>query len=292
MSAQPPFDAVETKDAKEECEVISTTNPLLAKGYRTRHLKSGSGDESEGESESEDANIVWRGLTPLDLHNLKNGKGLQANTQKNDKDLYTEIREHVENGSKPDHKCGLMSATRSKKVAARYSSSKCNSDAPQPSNVMAKIKLDSNIGSVDLTDPNEIQKSGLVGTAMKFAENSQEVIIYTNVQQKNILAIYEVKRLWGVVSKETKEKYDAFIKFRAYEKDVYYSFGVENMRLVSSVTPSTPSTPVALKLSRSLSLEDEQTSPPPSLLLSKGDNGLNLCSKIQSDSLKRRVICF
>jgi hypothetical protein len=241
-----------THPASEDKERGDETNfalfhPPASKGYRTQNPKTDSSDnESEGESENEDPSVIWRGLTQSDINNLEQGKGLVAATTKTGALLYGEIKEHVENGSKPEHRCGLMSATRSKKVAARYSSHKVPG-APEPTRRLAKIKLDlATNGSIDLTEPAERAKAGLAGKVEKFANNSQEVIICSSISQENIMGIYRVQEFWlnkvnakGEENNKAQQieaqyqqarksdKNASFVKFRAYERDAYYGFSIK-----------------------------------------------------------------
>jgi len=213
----------------------SISGKKVSKGYRTLNRKDVH-DESEGDSESDDPTIVWRGLTQKDYESLKNKEGLKANTKKSGKGLYEDIRKHIENGSNLNHNCGLMSATRSKKVGARYSSHKLKKSFPDPPKILAKIKLTPNIGCVDLTNSVKMKEVGLTETTKKFAENSQEVILYSNIPQESIIELYRVENFWknedAAYQKAKKSgKYDQFVKFRAYGKDVYFGFVLKKIPL-------------------------------------------------------------
>ena len=208
---------------------MTVGNSPNSKGFRTNSVQKNG--ESEGESESDDPLIVWRGLTARDMERIEKGKGLKASKKPSGAELYAdrEIHEHVAKGSDPKHTCNLMSATRSKKVPARYAADKLKPEHPNATCRMAKNQLNDTIERIDLTDDGELEKTKLSGSGIQFARNSQEVIICSDIPRDNIVGLYRVTA--ELYSKARKSKFQDFITFRAYQSGKHRSYGIDQLKL-------------------------------------------------------------
>lgn len=211
-----------------------TLRPPNSKGYRSRHPKRLSDDESEGDSDSDDPNFVWRGINLGEYLEITSGiENTPYLYDLNSIDTHQTIREHIEHGSDRNHQCPFISASRSMKVAARYASHRLNNSQIEPSGFMVKIRLEHDYFRVDLTNPEELKKVGLSKAFKKCAQNSQEVILMAPLLKRNIEGIYSVHsfgywqraQLQYEKSRNSDEK-SFFVKFRAYEKNQYYHYRI------------------------------------------------------------------
>lgn len=206
-------------------------NRKIHRGYRDHCKSLVEPNGSDGDSDNEDEDIVWRGVTAEDKLSIENGLGLSASTTKTGKELNEEIREHVQRGSEEQHKqhCSLLSASRSKKVAARYACDTVNRKN-NATNLMVKIQLDQKTGRADLTDRKILDEVGLTGVYKKWAENSQEVVIFSKIPQES-LSLYKVKKFFSEKAYQEAKKRAGdngthFVRFRSYEKDRHWGFSI------------------------------------------------------------------
>lgn len=153
---------------------------------------------SEGESESEDPNVIWRSLRPEENpfeEGLKPPVGHDPNKT---------AAAHISAGSKAREKSAWVSGTRSRKVAGAWAT-----EAGGYKRV-AKFRISEekrgervSLGGVesrrvyDLTDPDqarEVFPSG-TGTALNTAKASQEVVIYKGVEAEDVENVFNAKKI-------------------------------------------------------------------------------------------------
>ncbi len=228
-----------TTDVSDE-EVAVVSNPPASKGYRT--LRPSLNGESEGDSESEDPNVVWRGLKDYDLASIQAGRGIGAKKTISDGGS-DDVTTHVKDG--PNDSC-LISASRSKKVAARYSTSvgvKLNGN--NPARHIAKIQLDEHDQRSDLTNNTVLLATNLEAFEKRWAENSQEVILYHHVPQDKIVGLYHAQHFHNrnihqyVQTKEATDVTGDFVKFRPVEKPYYHGFHITPVPMPSTLSAIT-----------------------------------------------------
>ncbi len=230
-----------TTDVSDE-EVAVVSNPPASKGYRTLHPSLNG--ESEGDSESEDPSIVWRGLKDYDLASIQAGGGIHAKktiSNGGSEDVAT----HVKDG--PNDSC-LISTTRSKKLAARYSAAIGALNGNTPASHIAKIKLNENDPRVDLTNddaldeifPDASLRTRAEVSQKRWAQNSQEVILYHSIPQDRIAEIYHVRHFHNRSIREYEQAKKVpsvsgdFVKFRPFEQQFYHGFHIARASIPST----------------------------------------------------------
>ncbi|MCD4506960.1 hypothetical protein LQR30_23095, partial [Chromobacterium piscinae] len=142
--------------------------------------------ESEGESEDEDDQIVYRALRPNERPELD---GLRPPPG----DSSVSAADHIRAGSRAKIKSAWVSATRSIRTAAAWA-------AQDGFGRVAVIKIPEDMPREyvhDLTTDKGLQDvfKSTEGMAVNFAKSSKEVVLKGGVRQSDILAVYDVERI-------------------------------------------------------------------------------------------------
>jgi len=177
---------------KEEILKEYRKQPKLPRSRKYHHL-------SEGESDNEDPNILYRSLR-ADENPIS--QGLQP--PKNH-DPSISASKHISKGSTLNIKSSWVSLTRSLKVAAAWAS--------QSNNKIAKVSISGEDRSavIDMTEPKDAKKVFPTGqgSSLNTAKASQEVIIKGGVKRTNIIAIYGAEKIsveqYKSIKKEIEE---------------------------------------------------------------------------------------
>ena len=148
---------------------------------------------SEGESESEDPDILFRSLRP-DERPFESGL-LPPEDHDPDKTLV----QHVTSGTRAQAKSPWVSLTRSRKVAGGWASKK----GRQVAKVRVTPEQRARGPVVDLTDPREVEAhaSGLGSTALNSAKSSQEALARGGLPKESVLGVYNARKV-------SKKEYD------------------------------------------------------------------------------------
>ena len=148
---------------------------------------------SDGESENEDEDIVWRSLRKEEQ------VGISGVRPPKDHNPNLTASQHISAGSRAIEKSPWVSASRSRKVAGAWAS--------ESGKKLAKIQIPKNRRGVtgpngeqdvyDITNSNDANKvfpSG-EGSTLNTAKSSQEVVIKNGLGPENILALYEARKI-------------------------------------------------------------------------------------------------
>lgn len=158
-------------------------NYLNLKKPRSRHFH----DDSEGSSENEDSNILWRALRPEEKDDIfENGINPPLSN-----DPKISAATHISTGSRLKLKSDWISSSRSRKVAGAWA-------ANEGSGFVVKFNLPKNKSEnqfYDLTNPihASIVFPNERHPALNFAKASQEVVIKGKIGHENILHLYRAK---------------------------------------------------------------------------------------------------
>ena len=201
---EPP--APESKRFKTESKAglftkVTGSSPRV----RDRHI------ESEGESESEDPEVLYRSLRPDEL--APQIAGLRAPTGF---DRGISAYEHINHGSKRLRKSMWISASRSIKVAGAWAAEGHRRVVKFSKPVKGKtFDLTSETGRAAMLEQHESLTGKMPGNqqtvaAINFAKGSQEVVVSLRVQRSRVLEVYEAK---SITEEERREliKTDPFL---------------------------------------------------------------------------------
>lgn len=156
-----------------------TLAPVKAPPARTRKRH----NQSDGESDSEDPNILYRslrkkedpfktGLLPPDGH-----------------DPSLSASQHITAGTRAKVKGPWISGTRSKKVASAW--------AAESDKRVLKFRKPTGTESYDMTDPAQARKvfPSMSGSSLNTAKASQEVVIKDRVPAENMIEILRAEKV-------------------------------------------------------------------------------------------------
>ncbi|MQA40691.1 hypothetical protein [Rugamonas aquatica] len=164
---------------------LPVPRPISLPRTRKRH------ELSDGESDSENPNILYRALRPTEKP-VERGLWPPA-----EHDPRRTAAQHITSGSRAKDKGPWISATRSRKVAAAWAGS---------GGRIVKFKKPKTGTTYDMTNPAEAVAvfPSLAGRGMNSAKASQEVLIRTHVLPANILAMYSVTAAPPAAYREAK----------------------------------------------------------------------------------------
>lgn len=167
------------RDAPSPVTAPPTLAPVKAPPARTRKRH----NLSDGESDSEDPNILYRslrkeedpfktGLLPPDGH-----------------DPSLSASQHITAGSRAAVKGPWISGTRSKKVASAW--------AAKSDKRVLKFRKPTGTESYDMTDPSQARKvfPSMSGSSLNTAKASQEVVIKDHVPPENMIEILRAEKV-------------------------------------------------------------------------------------------------
>ncbi len=174
------------KPSRKQKPLLSSTveSPYAASVPNPRKRKRH--DLSDGESDNEDSNILYRSLRP-DENPFKNGLKPPAGFDSN-----ITASHHITSGSKLKTPSKWISTTRSFKVASAWASKIKNGRV-----VKIRKPTQDQAESFDLTNPEEARRifPNEAGSSLNSAKSSQEVLIDQHVSPDNILAVYGATRV-------------------------------------------------------------------------------------------------
>lgn len=222
--------------------------------------------ESEGDSESEDPTVIWRSLRDDEpdpfVHGLQPPAGYNPRIT---------MSQHITRGTTAKEKSGVISGTRSRKVAAAWAHSgkpDKGGQAPQDENPSARVvkyRIPAR-AKVDFTNPTQVMdynranpKHKLGALGRNIAKGSQEVHSQHEkypIPPQNIEAIYRPELIEDTEYPAMKERFresgigtQGFFKTRRKVDEPVRSFYMGNPTFNPNFDPSfTPSpTPHALQ---------------------------------------------